>query len=516
MIKRVLLSIWCIAVICLNNIWAYDFSVVVPSGQRLYFDSYSSSDEVVVTYPQAPNNWGTTIKPSGNLIIPNIVVFEGQAYRVVAIGNSAFEGCRDLTSVEIPNTVRTIQSYAFRNCIGLIGVDIPNSVTSIWTHAFSGCTKLRNINIPNAVTNIDSYAFYSCESLNRLVVPESVTFIGNEAFSYCTGLCIFLPNTLNVIGENAFRFVKAVNYCGDIEGAPWGAVRSGCFYETNDFLYEDSTKATTLAYIGTYHRATIPNTVTCIGENTFRNCYISEVDIPNSVTTIERNSFALCSDLTSITLPNSIDSIGNSSFLGCSSLSEIVSKSEEAPKLGSNVFDGINADIIVEIPCSSLSSYTERWPYFHEYHEEIPYSFFVYSNGELAGEVQVLVEPNCSNNGSAEVLAIAYDGYHFTHWSNGAINNPINIEVNEDTYLTAFFEVGDPVGIKVAKEISIDCRNGIIDIHGTNGETIIVCDIMGHVVLCGRVIDGHKYIIPNRGIYVLRVGKYMVQKLMVR
>ena len=52
------------------------------------------------------------------------------------IGDCAFAGCKNLTSVDLPNTVTKISRSAFYNCSGLTSVTIPNSVTSIGNYAF--------------------------------------------------------------------------------------------------------------------------------------------------------------------------------------------------------------------------------------------------------------------------------------------------------------------------------------------------------------------------------------------
>ena len=105
-------------------------------------------------------NVNTLITYLGNateLILPTD--FNGENY---IIGASAFEGCWDLTSVTIPNSVTSIGDYAFSGCDGLTSVTIPNSVTEIGDYAFSGCTGLTSITIPNSVTEIGSGAFYKC------------------------------------------------------------------------------------------------------------------------------------------------------------------------------------------------------------------------------------------------------------------------------------------------------------------------------------------------------------------
>ena len=74
-----------------------------------------------------------TIKPNyytGVVNIPQSVTYENVTYKVTSIGKQAFERCSSLTSVTIPNGVKSIGIYAFF-WSGLTSVTIPNSVTSI-------------------------------------------------------------------------------------------------------------------------------------------------------------------------------------------------------------------------------------------------------------------------------------------------------------------------------------------------------------------------------------------------
>ncbi len=61
---------------------------------------------------------------------------------VTAINASAFERCRNLTSVRIPETVTHIGQMAFCDCSGLTNLLIPDSVTRIDFAAFAGCSNL--------------------------------------------------------------------------------------------------------------------------------------------------------------------------------------------------------------------------------------------------------------------------------------------------------------------------------------------------------------------------------------
>ena len=179
-------------------------------------------------------------EPTGHLIIPKSVTYDGISYPVTSIGDMAFRGCSGLTSVTIPNSVTEIGQGAFGSCNGLTSIKvesgnsvydsrencnaiietatntlisgckktiIPNSVTSIGDGAFEHCTGLTSVTIPNSVTSIGDGAFEHCTGLTSVTIPNSVTSIGDEAFRDCSGLTRIdaYPNPKKVsIGEDAF------------------------------------------------------------------------------------------------------------------------------------------------------------------------------------------------------------------------------------------------------------------------------------------------------------------------
>jgi hypothetical protein len=50
---------------------------------------------------------------------------------------------------------------------------------------FDSCTSLSTIEIPNTVTTIEERGFYNCSSLEYLLIPASVSTIGNNGFMWC-------------------------------------------------------------------------------------------------------------------------------------------------------------------------------------------------------------------------------------------------------------------------------------------------------------------------------------------
>ena len=125
---------------------------------------------------------------SGNIIIPETIIYDNTTYSVTSIGEDAFYGCSGLTSAIIGNSVKSIGEGAFRYCSGLTSVTIPNSVTFIGEDAFSDCSGLTSVTIPNAVISIGYGAFSDCSGLTSVTIGNSVTSIGEIAFYGCSGL----------------------------------------------------------------------------------------------------------------------------------------------------------------------------------------------------------------------------------------------------------------------------------------------------------------------------------------
>ena len=138
--------------------------------------------------------------------IPEIVNYKEKDYNVTEIGEYAFNGCENLISINIPNSVTKIDFFAFYQCNRLTSIDIPDSVSYIGPYAFAHCSSLITIDIPNSVTYIGESAFAVCKSLESITIPNSVTYIGKCAFD---NIGITLPKRYTedgkLIAYKAFR-----------------------------------------------------------------------------------------------------------------------------------------------------------------------------------------------------------------------------------------------------------------------------------------------------------------------
>lgn len=137
---------------------------------------------------------------------------------VKSIGNGAFNGCGNLSSVIIQEGVTSISTCAFQSCKKLSSVTIPKGVTSIGTFAFSGCNVLANITIPNTVISIGTYAFNGCSNLKSIILPNGIRNIQGYVFNNCSKLtelillCDIAANLNNVNALNNTLITKGTGY----------------------------------------------------------------------------------------------------------------------------------------------------------------------------------------------------------------------------------------------------------------------------------------------------------------
>ena len=111
-------------------------------------------------------------------------------------------GCKN-TVIPPSQTLWEIGNLAFDNCYGLEKFEIPSSVKIIGDGAFFCCSGLKEINIPSSVKVIGYQAFLGT-SLEHIEIPSSVTEIGGQAF-YSSGLeKIKIPSSVMTIGHEAF------------------------------------------------------------------------------------------------------------------------------------------------------------------------------------------------------------------------------------------------------------------------------------------------------------------------
>lgn len=220
------------------------------------------------------------------------IIPEGTDY----IDSCAFEDCKELTSVVIPNSVKRISWNAFDGCTGLKSIVIPNSVTEIENHAFRGCTELTNFIIPESVKKISLNAFEGCTGITSIVIPKSVREISwYSSFSGCKNL------TSIVVAEGNEKYDSRDN-CNAIIETDKNALIAGC------------------------KSSVIPSSVTRIMSKAFRDVGLSSFVVPDNIVSISAEAFSKNDELEIITIGSNIKSFGEDVFKGCDNMKKVILK----------------------------------------------------------------------------------------------------------------------------------------------------------------------------------------------
>ena len=118
---------------------------------------------------------------------------------VIYIGEYAFDSCWKLESIVVDPDNPVYDSRD--NCNALIetesntlleaGVNlttIPDGIVVIGSSAFDGCKNMTSIDLPESVTTVKSHAFAGLSNVTTIIISENVSFIDEGAFYKCTGL----------------------------------------------------------------------------------------------------------------------------------------------------------------------------------------------------------------------------------------------------------------------------------------------------------------------------------------
>lgn len=153
-----------------------------------------------------------------NAVIPESIEYKGKKYPVVALGENALYGCKNMESVIVPPSVKSIGEDAFRNCRGLTEVSLPMDLPSLSEGIFDGCSSLETIELPKKITSIPHFAFSNCKSLKSITIPDKVETIESQSFEYCTRLReIHLPPSVVLIDGELTDASDATVYISDLK-----------------------------------------------------------------------------------------------------------------------------------------------------------------------------------------------------------------------------------------------------------------------------------------------------------
>lgn len=375
--------------------------IVLPNG-LIYVKDYAfngCSSLGKVTIPGGVQNISPgAFKNSG---LTEIILKEG----VMSLSNNSFDGCLLLKKVTFPTTMKTIggfsntgikeiafaegaapeaiSDYAFLNCDSLSTITLPNSIKSLGTGAFYDCDTLKTVKLPTGITKIAKQAFYHCGFLQSITIPQSVTEIEAEAFAACSKLtAISLPSALTTIGIGSFhsagltsitlpegmttiepgtfgnsklksaKLPKSLKQItnnnesytlGSLPNEYYSFRKNISMYRDNSGAFQNCKELETIDLNGA--------ALTALGENTFRECdKLRNIDL--TVTKLEEIptcAFYSCDSLQAVTFPATLKTIGEQAFYYCKKIRSVDLSATSLTKIES-WFSSIDSLRIVKLP----------------------------------------------------------------------------------------------------------------------------------------------------------------------
>ncbi|WP_295087978.1 leucine-rich repeat protein [Ruminococcus sp.] len=358
--SKFLASLLAITLVGSSLNWLQEYStdtVIIASAAD--YDEVTEGDFIFRVYSDQAELYEFTATTVKEVNIPS----EIGGKPVTVIGNNAFSGNSALTSVTIPDSVKTIGSEAFFNCSNLTEATIGNGVTTIDIEAFCSCKNLVDVTLGKNVAEIRRGAFSNCSSLTEIILPDSVKVLGTYAFGACSSLvAITLSNNLNVLESDTFydcKSLRNITLPNNLQKISNNAFRlcsslkkvviPDSVVEIGDCAFYDCSNLAS---------AEIGNGLTTVSEYTFGYCdKLADVSIGDNVIEIKEGAFSNCSSLTEVKLPDKLEVLGSLVFLRCSSLTK-VTMGDEIATLNSDVFNGCSAlkDIKLSSKLKTISS----------------------------------------------------------------------------------------------------------------------------------------------------------------
>lgn len=374
--------------------------VVIPEGLTLIDNSafnccYSLESLIIPNSVTRIEDWAF----AGCKGLTYVEMSRGLTY----VGSGAFSNCGALNTVIIPdlsswsminfgdnnaNPLTTTKTLKINN-EEIRDLVIPDDVTYIGDNAFRGCTNITSVTMGENVTKIGTSAFYGCKNCASITIGENVTSIGSWAFYGCSAMTSLtslprkVPSTTSnsfdsAIKDQAILYVPSAAFEAYSSKTPWSDFydivalnfpKHQLAYYVDDALYKSFTleegeyitpepapEKEGYTFSGwseipermPKHDVTVTGSFTLTSEKfaldgiqytlwvkektaeivgfDVTDGFTGQVSIPSTVTKdgtsfdvtrIGDFAFSKCENLTSVTIPESISFIGASAFSGC-------------------------------------------------------------------------------------------------------------------------------------------------------------------------------------------------------
>lgn len=344
--------------------------------------------------------------------------------KVVTIGANAFDGCANLTLVDISTEgeALSIGAYAFANCIRLTDIELPARVGELSNYMFYA-SGLTTIDIKGAITSIPTYAF-AATNVSEIELPATVTSIGTYAFAATPIVDFEIPAKVTSISSGIFANCVNLNKVTFAAGTTISNIPANAFQKSNlreivipatvtkinNYAFDEATMLHTVTFEGT-------SKLSHIGSYAFRKCYsLTSFDLPDSVqyiaastsSTAASYSFQYCYNLKTFNIGDAskLKIVGTYAFQYSGITSFKIAKT--MTRIGNYAFSTTGSlKTVTSVPGATAS---------------LTLGTFVFNNSSVE-------EINFSNKLSTVTTATTYGGTYFNQQFAGCKNlKAINVE----------------------------------------------------------------------------------------
>ena len=447
-LKIFTLAIVLALIVCFVPFISDDSDAVVASDDTFTYELDESSGQATVI-----DVVKSTVKD-----IPSTVSYDSETYKVVAIGDYAFQNDKLVGNMKTGG-VQTIGVGAFKGASFTGNLDITSGISTIGNSAFENADITGNLNMAAGLTSIGDSAFRGSNITGNLNLPSTVKSIGNNAFqgSDFTGN-LSLPSALTSIGDYAFA---ETDFTGNLTvGNHVTSIGNYAFAET-DFT----------------GNLDLGNSVKTIGEGAFKDCeFTGNINIPASVTSIGNQAFTYNSGISSITISSSNTVINSQTFAGFMFYeSDSVTVITQVSSICGHTFVNVSGKMVMK-DGGSVNPDPDPDP-----NPSSKYTITVSSDtpgwGSFSGT------GTYTSGSTITISATPKEGYSFVGWNDGVTSAQRTITVSGDATYTAIFEPTD---------ITEPAGHGVSYPYAAFGFIIL---IIGIVLV---VVFGMKYIRYNK------------------
>lgn len=200
-----------------------------------------TNSSVITSYLPEGEKWkaGMDDTYSGAVTVPEAVFYKGKQYPVRRIGPYTFYKCRNVTEINMPDTVMEIQEKAFYFCESVKKLRLPAALEVMEVNPFIGCASLeefempeyqsqymvkdgilytdfgrflkvfpqgskrKHVKIEGDVLQIAHCAFYGA-AVQEVTLPEGVVRVKGKCFQNCKNLSVVNAHRKTRFSEDAF------------------------------------------------------------------------------------------------------------------------------------------------------------------------------------------------------------------------------------------------------------------------------------------------------------------------